>query len=279
MPVSRLLCEGTDGSPDIKVLTKLLGGRCEVRGLGGKYGMGTRIVARREAIGSNEVFGILDRDFVKQWEGPFDRPVEWTNSDRTILFGWRWERKEIENYLVDPSVVDHALSQSDHKISSKEYQGMLETARDQLSIYQAARAALATSRVRFSDLPSSFGRKRGEARHPFPDQLDEAACRNDLRQVVLSHRQAHVIDPGEVETAFSALLAEFQVGGSRHQWYLHAFAGKDLLWGMDGNLRSVGFASAWSFRDKVLDGIEMSPNEIADWLPEWKALQRAIENA
>lgn len=70
--------------------------------------MGDRIIARREAIGRHDVFGILDRDFVRQWEEPSDSPIEWTNLDRTIRFGWRWERKEIENHLVDPVVVDRA---------------------------------------------------------------------------------------------------------------------------------------------------------------------------
>ncbi len=100
-----------------------------------------------------------------------------------------------------------------------------------------------------------------------------------MRRVVLSHGQSQVIDPDAVETAFTAMLAEFRIGGSRHQWYMHAFAGKDLLWVMDGNLRNLGFTSVWSFRDTVLDAIEMSPDDIADWLPEWKELQRAIENA
>ena len=150
---------------------------------------------------------------------------------------------------------------------------------DKLPIYQAARTALATSRVRFQDLASSFGRERGRERHPFPDGLDETSCRDGMGQVVAAHQQTQIIDPATVDATFTALLTDFQPGCPRYQSYLHAFAGKDLLWAMDGALRGLGFASAWSFRDKVLDGIEMSPDDIGAWLPEWGELQRAIDNA
>ena len=88
-------------------MSKLLAGRCQVRPQGPKYGMGARIIARRESIGRNEVFGILDGDFVKLGKRRWIGPVEWTGSDGT-RFGWRWERKEIENYLIDQAVVDFA---------------------------------------------------------------------------------------------------------------------------------------------------------------------------
>ena len=103
--MSLLLCEGGVNSPDVRVLSKLLGGRCQLRPHGPRYGMGASIIARRDSIGRNEVFGILDGDFVESWQAPIDRPVEWRSSDGTV-FGWRWERKEIENYLIDPTVVE-----------------------------------------------------------------------------------------------------------------------------------------------------------------------------
>ena len=78
--------------------------------------------------------------------------------------------------------------------------------------------------------------------------------------------------------ALGTSTAWVQPGCPRHRSYLHAFAGKDLLWSLDESLRGFGLASAWSFRDKVLDGIEMSPDDLGAWLPEWAALQRAIDN-
>ncbi len=111
MPVNLLLCEGGTNSPDIRVLGKLLAGICEIRPMGGKYGMGERIKARREILGGNVVFGLLDGDFQVNWELPQNRPRDWiVRKNKTkVLLGWRWERKEIENYLIDPVVVQLSL--------------------------------------------------------------------------------------------------------------------------------------------------------------------------
>lgn len=89
MPVSLLLCEGEANSPDVRVLTKLLAGRCAVRPSGGKYGMGDRVKARREAIGRETVFGLLDGDFISDFQVPTGQPSQWIGSDGTHL-GWRW---------------------------------------------------------------------------------------------------------------------------------------------------------------------------------------------
>jgi hypothetical protein len=81
MPVSQLLCEGGNNSPDVRVLTKLLAGLCEVKPLGGKYGMGAKIIARCELLGENSVFGLLDGDFIKDWNTPRGEPVEWKSAE------------------------------------------------------------------------------------------------------------------------------------------------------------------------------------------------------
>jgi hypothetical protein len=181
--------------------------------------------------------------------------------------------------LIDPVVVDFALNRPNPVLPIHAYQSMLAAARDRLPIYQAARSALASSRVRFEGLPSSFGKERGRERHPFPDDLDETSCRDGMRQLVARHRQTQIVELATVEAAFAALLPEFQAGGPRHTWHLHAFAGKDLLWDMNDALRGFGFASAWAFREQVLIGIQRSPDDIGAWLPEWDELQRAIDNA
>jgi hypothetical protein len=275
MPVSLLLCEGMDSSPDVRVLTKLLAGRCRILPHGGKYGMGNRIIARREVIGQDSVFGMLDGDFIEKWTPPVDRPVDWKSADDTVLFGWRWERKEIENYLIDPAVVEFSLGQT---LPIQDYQSSLVAARDRLPIYQAARTALATSRLRFRDLPSSFGKARGRERHPFPDNLDEATCQDGLREVVSFHQGSQVVKLDDVQAKFSALLPEFEPGGVRHRSFLHAFSGKDLLWLMDDALRGFGFTGAWTFREKILNCIAQSPDDIGGWLPEWRELQLAIDS-
>ena len=164
MPVSLLLCEGIASSPDMRVLGKLLAGRCEVVPFGGKYGMGSAIKGGREGIGRQSIFGILDGDFSKEWVQPTEVPNQWKASDGIIL-GWRWERTEIENYLIDPAVVAKALGMSAPQPAS--YTAALEAARDRLVFYQAARAALSVCRRRFSPLSCSFGTRTGPRGSPF----------------------------------------------------------------------------------------------------------------
>lgn len=276
MPVNLLLCEGGPNSPDVRLLSKLLAGQCEVRPMGGKQGMGDRIKARRENLG-NTVYGMLDGDFLTDWEMPKDKPRLWTVNNRAVHLGWRWERKEVENYLIDPEVVHRALGNASPP--KDEYKNALDAARDEIAIYQAARTALSACRHRFSPLPSAFGPKRGREKHPFPDKLDEPSCRAGVDQTVQEYTDAHVATPEHAISRFSAYTQEFQSGAVRRNYFLHAFAGKDLLWAMNERLQQWGFAGAWAFREMALKGLSRTNDDIADWLPEWKALLEEIKNA
>ncbi|MCD6305953.1 MAG: hypothetical protein J7M32_06650 [Deltaproteobacteria bacterium] len=276
MPVSLLLCEGGNNSPDARLLGKLLAGLCEIRPMGGKYGMGERIKARREVIGENAVFGLLDGDFQENWEQPQNRPRDWIirGNENEILLGWRWERKEIENYLIDPVVVQRSLGKQ--APGEGEYQQALESARDEIAVYQAARVALSACRPRFRDLPSSFGKPRGKEKHTFPDELHEEACRAGLETVVAGHQDSQLVTVEQVNEKFEELLPEFQPNGERFQHFLSAFAGKDLLWAMNGWCAGNGFNGAWSFREKILIGISRTDTNVWEWLPEWRALREAV---
>jgi hypothetical protein len=260
----------------MRVLGKLLAGRCEVRPFGGKYGMGSVIKGGREAIGRKTVYGILDRDFPKEWENPTGEPKRWIASDG-IALGWRWERTEMENYLIDPGVVAKALGTE--APPSDDYSVALEAARDQLMFYQTARAALSNRRGRFNPLSCSFGRERGREDHPLPDDTTEAACREGIRICVGAYNIGQSVTVEEVNAAFDMLMPEFTVGGARYDHYLAAFAGKDILWAMDAEIRRFGFDGVIPFREKVLVGIQNSTDDVGGWLPEWKALQQAVENA
>ncbi|MBF0551184.1 MAG: hypothetical protein HQK60_11680 [Deltaproteobacteria bacterium] len=273
MPVTLLLCEGGNNSPDVRVLNKLLSGLCEVRPMGGKYGMGERIKARREAFKRDVVFGLLDGDFLDQWVVPQNKPGPWVSSDG-IQLGWRWERKEIENYLIDPQVVSRALGHG--APPTARYGQALRQASDKIAIYQAARTALSVCRRRFRPLPSAFGPARGREEHPFPDDLTEIGCRQGIRQAVETHQDTQTVTVQDVLACFNNYLPDFLVNGVRSQHYLHAFAGKDILWAMDEHLRQYEFAGAMAFREKILQGIRQTSEDIADWHPEWRALREQI---
>src|SRR5690348_8792433 len=112
MPVDVLLCEGADHGPDVRVLNKLLGGLCTVEPSGSKNQMEAQILVRRRVSPTSVVMGLRDSDFDRAWTAPSDVPEAWrkdTGGGTGTRLGWRWSRKEIENYLIDPAVVIPAL--------------------------------------------------------------------------------------------------------------------------------------------------------------------------
>lgn len=277
MPVNVLFCEGGPGSPDVRVLNKLLSGRCgQIRPEGGKYGMGNCIRAHREALGQSLVLGLLDGDFWSAPDGPKGEPQVWMASDNTRL-GWRWERKEIENYLIDPAIVAKALG--DRAPEPAKYQQALEAARGKIALYQAARTALSAERPRFKPLSSSFGTERGKSKYRFPDDLTETGCRAGIQASVANHLATQLVDRDAVVERFDALRPEFQPGGRRYEHFLCYFAGKDLVLAAEDDLKALGFQGGNAFLAKVIQEIVRSTDDIGAWLPEWAALQVAVTDA
>lgn len=111
-----------------------------------------------------------------------------------------------------------------------------------------------------------------------PDDTSEVACREGIDECVRTYNAGQIVTVEEVNAAFDMLIPEFQVGGVRHDHYLAAFAGKDILWAMDTEIRAFGFQGVLPFREKILIGIQNSTDDIGDWLPEWKELQHAVDN-
>ncbi|MBF0134473.1 MAG: hypothetical protein HQL75_18035 [Magnetococcales bacterium] len=274
MPVNLLLCEGGSGSPDVRIIGKLLAGLCQVTPEGGKYGMGSKIMAKRYVQG-NVVAGILDGDFLKDWENPTGKPRVW-QSGNGLHFGWCWERKEIENYLLEPGIV--AKSLGDQAPDKDLYLQALEAARDRIADYQAARTALSANRKRFKNLPSSFGPERGKEKHPFPDALDERHCREGIHAAVANHQEDQRIQASDVINAYERFLPECRPQGVRYQHFRYAFAGKDLFLAMDDWFKEHGFQGAWAFREKVLIGIQRTTEDISTWEPEWDQLRKQIQS-
>lgn len=273
MPVNVLFCEGGPGSYDIKVLNKLLSG-CLIRPEGGKYGMGNRIKAEREALRGGLVFGLLDGDFRAATTDPRGQPQPWLVDSGQNHLGWRWERKEIENYLIDPVIIAKALG--DRAPDPAIYQQALESARDKIALYQAARTALAAERPRFKPLSSSFGTERRKSQYRFPDDLTEIGCRAGIHASVADHQATQLVALEAVVDRFEALRPEFDPGGRRYEHFLCYFAGKDLALAAEDDFKALGFQGGNAFLAKVIQGIARSTDDIGTWLPEWAALQIAV---
>jgi hypothetical protein len=278
MPVTVLLCEGVRGGADDRVLTKLLIDDCRIEPVGSKHAMDTLVLAHREVAPLETVMGLKDGDFDRDWLAPSDQPQPWTKrlgARRIERIGWIWARKEIENYLIDPEVVARALGPD--APPPVRYREILDRAARDLSDYTAARVALSLSRITARQLPNQWGRRRGHDRYLYPENLNRSSCRQRIKRIVEGRTQGVLPQPKQVVAEFRRLIPLHDAGGIRRAHYLHTYAGKDLLIQMDGELRQLGFGDFGAFRERILTAIDITPDDIADWLPEWAALRTEIQ--
>jgi hypothetical protein len=247
---------------------------CVVDPVGGKYGFGNHIRLARAVYKSEAIAGLRDRDFDDEDTSITNAPREWHVEGGALWLGWYWERNSIENYLIDPVVVERALGAKAPPAS--DYRSALQTSAESLADYTAARLALSRSRLRFSPLENSWGQERGHDRHRLPDKRAEVDCRAAIHEIVSRHQAGQIIHAPEVVTRFESALPSCRPGGIRFQNFHVHFSGKDLLYGMEAALAQLGFASLGEFRERILKGIEGSTDNVWTWLPEWSRLRELV---
>ncbi|NET72738.1 MAG: DUF4435 domain-containing protein [Sphaerospermopsis sp. SIO1G2] len=275
MSVSVIYCEGNSGSYDIRLLRQILP-KCEIKPLGGKSFM-EKIIPDR--LFRPNLAGIVDRDFDNYDITPQNSPLPYTYQG--VQIGWKWERKEIENYLIDPEVVKRTVR---NKISSmNSYQEALEQAAQEIAVYTAARAALTSCGFQNcwgERITGVYG-----STYSFPRSSTENAIRENIRSIVDQKRGDRIVSAENVLNQFEELLPLFKPGGDKFENYLTFFAGKDLLWKMQHKLEEFGFEPTVKgvnspipiFLDKIMARIERE-EEVYTWLPEWEALRNIIIN-
>jgi len=273
VPVNVLYCEGNSKSIDIRAIRQIVPKDCKIQPLGGKnYGFEDKIISDR-AI-NPRLAGLIDRDFDCRDFTPTNTPVEWPYQN--VQIGWSWERKEIENYLIDPEVVQRALGHKAPPIDG--YITALKKSAETISAYTAARTALSCYRFK-----NCWGNKVGKT-HELPPQnerdLGKNKCIDQIKNIVEKNKGERIVKSENVVEKFENLLPSFRPNGFRFENFLTFFAGKDLLYVMKDRLREFGFESKEpvdEFIERILIGIERSEN-IWTWLPEWEKLRELIVN-
>jgi hypothetical protein len=266
MSVNILYCEGYPGSYDERLLLSLLSGTaCRPVPAGGKenISIGVRMIRAARRTSSQGIFALRDRDFDREAAVPTGKTRSWIISDRgeSIDLGWTWERREIENYLLDPYVVEKTLPAG--RLDIALYHQALENAANRLEFYTAARIAISISR-RSERLKNTFS--------PFGTADD---CRQKIREI-LAEYQANAPQERIVLECFDALLPECQVGGLRRSHFTTFFAGKDLLAQLNPFLKRSGWSSQRIFIEEIFEGLKNTTENIWEWLPEWADLRRQI---
>lgn len=282
MSVDLLYCEGGEGKKDSRVLSKVLDGLCQIKAIGSKYGFKEKVLMSRELKPETIIAGLRDRDFddfERNQSLPQLTPQEWqvTDNQNSIHIGWYWERKEIENYLIDPKIVIPALGGKAPSLDN--YQSILDNSALRIYTYTAARISLSLSRVRLSPLPNYWGEKRWDLPFPFGQTIDEASCRLEIQRIRTHYQSTQVPEEQDIINKFTEMLTHCQPGGFRfdNQSYLTFFSGKDLLCAMEEDLVNLKLGTPADFQERILTGMKKL-NDVWQYLPEWVRLRELIQN-
>jgi hypothetical protein len=266
MPLRLLLVEG---NLDSEVLTAVFRGQPAVRRGGSKNGLKPQ--AKQERQQNHVDAGYLrDRDF--DYEPPTDTSAAVIDSlDGDEPLGWRWARHELENYLIDPAIVEPATG-----IPRGEWSHHLVEAALRIRWFQIARWTVGEIR---RSVPPAY---RLETRPPqlaefeLPDCLGKEEARNWCASSIrtFASHVAENMSAGNVAESSelrAALLTESFLSDAAN--VLVWCSGKDLLAAIDPDIRErVGCETAGSFRARLRDWIRNNADAAVAVFPEWRDL-------
>lgn len=188
-----------------------------------------------------------------------------TRESAQVMVGWRWRRKEIENYVIEPELLARVLRWTDTQ--KQEYSTKLDDILDALAHVTAARIAL-----------TSCAAKRNRIETNVPFSTDAATMKAELRQKSQRFNQTACIDEQGLLDIFDCILPECLPGGKFRSSALDVFAGKNILAKMQ---QTSGMPPATKSREKlfelVLDALEKD-RDSHTWLAEWDAIRDAVQN-
>jgi hypothetical protein len=271
MPVTQLYVEG---SLDQRVLTGVLSGQVAVASRGTKDDL-PHIVRRELDDGKTGIAYLRDRDFDS--EPPHIQAVE-VAVDRELsgtVLGYRWDRTELENYLLEPAIASAAL-----RVDLAEWSVELAKAAAQLHAYTAGRWTLGQLRARthrvtkIKTRPDSLSGKV----FPLPKSLMEADVRTWLSATVTGvsaavSKEFDVVATTKQFESYKGILSG-KFGGEILRWY----SGKDLFGVLASYFQSKGIDNSADAMERVLVWLE-TPNGISTAmsnLPEWKNLATVL---
>lgn len=276
MSVSVLLVEG---KLDAEVLSPVLGTlpvRVTLEAVGSKSSLKPRARDRRQGPVGVSTCYVRDRDF------DFDPPVD--SSQPTVdsrqetggVLGWRWSRHELENYLLEPRLVEAATGWS-----AADFERELLAAARNLQHYNAARWAVGIARRSlppFNDLPTRPAELTNEVK--IPANCSQAACFTwALQHVEAFRRQVEAtLEGAAVQTSLTERdqrLAGLVTTDEVLVWY----SGKDLLAALAPLIATRPEANPKAFRSRLRRWVQEHPREAVLLFPEWQALLAALAAA
>lgn len=271
MPISTLLVEG---KLDVEIMTSILGGRPLVERAGSKNSLKPQTVNKRK---DNITAGYLrDRDF--DFEPPDEDSKATVDSfaeDGSPL-GWRWARHELENYLLDPFIVESACG-----IEKSTWENVLVTSGKFLYWYQVARWTVGEAR-RF--LPPHYElktRPKGDDKEfELPLTMDESSCTAWCIATIAEYK-ARIDDElsqTRNEVRFNARKQRFGIGlFDTVSNVLTWCSGKDLVASLEPEtLKKLGCENGSILRNRLRNWVKDNPDLILENFDEWRHLVEMI---
>jgi hypothetical protein len=272
MPVSRLLMEG---KLDLEVFAPLLAANPIVDSRPTSKGsLAPRARDLRRDTGQTACY-VRDRDFDHLPPADLSQP-EIDTTDGVDVLGWRWCRHQIENYLIDPGVINAAFGWD-----RATYEAELVNAARQIKHYEAARFTIGQARKVLPparEFPTSPPECIG---HDFriPSDLSEASTTNWVHTqaaTFLSSVQI-ALDPAALNTALTTHsdgFTEAFLGDVTS--VLVWFSGKDLLTAMLPWLQATHRLHPSQIRNRVRDWIAANCDQTLVLLPEWDSFRNLL---
>lgn len=273
MPVSKLLVEG---ELDATLLHELTKGRPAVVRGGSKNALKPKVEEERGRSPGVTICYVRDRDFDMDPPDDRSRPAVHATRGESVL-GWYWCRHEMENYLLEPSVVTRATG-----CDELAYRSALIDAARGLVPYEAARAAVGLTR---RSLPPSYKFETrpegaGDDIPRLPADRDPAAMSAWAQEHAARFRDriCPQLDPSaiarQVEERSRMLSCLVESADEVLIW----FAGKDLMAGLSPWLSAQGLGSAGDLRARLKRWLHEHPDDMPALLPEWGAFLQILRS-
>lgn len=236
-----------EGEDDKVILTELLASPPGTATDRGDSKQSLKFTAQRIAMHEKVIAGyIRDRDHDYDPPRERDRPVRDPKAGNPLedgVHGFHWCRHEIENYLVEPSIIAAALP----NIERDPFETALRDAAQSIRYYEAARWAVGCRRrgipAKYDLLTKPESIRKGLK---LPHDLSETASRNWALEAAATHWNLvhEAIGEHPIQDAFDFYASTFTDEFCEDvDEVLVWFSGKDLLVGIADWGRKNGFQS------------------------------------
>lgn len=249
MPVARLFVEG---KLDAEILGVVCNGSPEVQRRGTKTSIKPDCRNYRQDNRVNAVY-IRDRDFDFEPPEQPDTPFEDARDTEGRVFGWRWSRHEIENYMLDPLLLAEVFPGAD-----VDWESELQAAANHLLWYQAARWTIGQIRSRIPRTYKLNTRPHNLDDYRLPSDVSEQCCQRWCLESIAEFfgNISAVLNETNVADQLEAYERRLKECVDQPREILRWWSGKDLF----AQLPDHVFKSTGTLNSKTL------LNTIRDWM-------------